>query len=229
MKLHLLLLLGALCLPSTLASGAVVIDTFDDLFPVNADSGTPLLFVGGVATSDRTVDSTSQSLLGGVLGGTRSATLSRNEDTTTGHLIVENGLLSFSQPPGPLMTATLSYGPDLNVDLSRQNAFVIDVQSSDFSGANAIELLVDVTSGGNTSSASVLMDNMQSAFRYYVPFADFAGTDFSDVDALTFTFATLSGSPDFSLRSITAVPEPATLALVVICGAGLLAARKRLR
>ncbi|MBS1710270.1 MAG: PEP-CTERM sorting domain-containing protein [Armatimonadetes bacterium] len=120
---------------------------------------------------------------------------------------------------------SFTVGTDLNLDLSTQNAFNINVLSNDL--AATIQIAIR-TNGGNLAFSSLhnLTPGMVMTPQVVtISFAEFGAQNFADVDSIGIYLDT-TASGDTVIDSFEAVPEPASL-IALGLGAAALVARKR--
>lgn len=182
------------------ASGSAVadkyLDTFDDAFkirPLPDGSSAPIMWVGSWDNTLQSSDSSLQTGLLGVAGGTRYTTLMSSDidNFITSSMSEGNGTPSLSYSTGFPTSGRIRlwYGAQapLNANFSKAKAFELEVKGDmdDGSVMRPFPLTVTVTSGSTTKSAkvTVLKDGMM-----YVPFTSFPGINFSDVDQVRFLF-----------------------------------------
>lgn len=118
-----------------------------------------------------------------------------------------------------------SVGTDLNLDLSTQNAFQINVLSNDLPATLQIAIR---TNGGTLTFSSLhnLTPGMVMTPQVVtISFAEFGAQNFADVDTIGIYLDT-TASGDTVIDSFEAVPEPASL-IALGLGAAALVARKR--
>ncbi len=125
---------------------------------------------------------------------------------------------------GVALPASAPVADDLNLDLSGQNQFVINVLSYDLDTNFKLELFSSST--GNTSSVSKTITgaNTSSLTPVVFNYSEFTGINFGDIDRVLVKIDPL-GEGDLVITSVEAVPEPATMALL----AGLAAISRRKR
>lgn len=111
----------------------------------------------------------------------------------------------------------------LNVDLTGKDRFRVNFRSADLPLTLSTTVFNQNTSSFETVTTAVAAG---SSFSVDVLFSSFLSTSFADVDAVQFAFAS-TPSGDFSIASVEAVPEPATM--LVLAGLGLAAAARRRR
>lgn len=117
---------------------------------------------------------------------------------------------------------------DLNADLSHESAFQIDFYSNESDLTLDIFLRSTEQFGGSFVHYQkvILGGRVDTPFTEVIPFSHFGSFNFGNVDQIWFMF-TNSPSGDYTLSRIAAVPEPATIAALLVGGAALLARRRR--
>ncbi len=227
---------------------------------INAISPRSGLEVGGVflagssqvgdpnpGATQRGQETQSQAGLSGVLGGARVGDLRAAGAGPWGSPVTvglftgwpgpNDSLLSFSTAFGTVATLDLVYGADtdLNADFSIlvQAAFEFEVLSSDGDNSNpprTLPVTVELVSGAGTSSASATLSGEGTVS---IPFDDFAGVDWSDIDRITLTLDQAAGDAaaiDFAIGPFKAVgeliPTPGALALAGVAGLGAVRRRR---
>lgn len=164
--------------------------------------------------------------------------ISANPFNLTHATVVTNGVFVAASKSSVDAMTMISYGSDnmgafggndLNVDLSADSFFLIDVLSNDEPGLVQIGVRSSGFNGGNMVWSSVynlVTNNIGGTQTIQVDFSDFGGLDFSDVDSISIMIDT-AASGDVVLDSFqTAVPEPGTM-IALAAGLGALAARRR--
>lgn len=117
---------------------------------------------------------------------------------------------------------------DLNWNISNENAFRLDFLSNESDLQLDIMVRSSEQFGGAwlTHTVTIAGGRTDTSFSEQVAFSNFGGFDFSNLDQMKFVF-TNSPSGDYALTGIYAVPEPATMAALLVGGAVLLARRRR--
>lgn len=218
---------ACLALPA-LAQPVVVIDDFSSgFFNITANSGTPI--VEAVRA-------------GGMIGGERDALLQWMAGPQSIRAEVANGvhfLNSDSQTSGTLFLQydgfdgeiegdlTQTDGTALAADLSGENRlqYSFDFVDDGFGGADLNVATTIVSSAGTATVVTAVDEGMNIVM--FQNFSSFTGVDFSDVDRIEVELRGATSS-DFTLNDISAVPEPASLAVLAMAG-GLLMRQKRRR
>jgi hypothetical protein len=225
---------GAICLLAVLfaaraphASAAVIdIDTFAFLNPAQFFQ-VPI----GMNTS-----TTVTNAVAGVIGGEREA-LFQVIGNAVGNSA--NGLIGDQAGLKALQLTTIGLAPTVatltydgvgnvglgGVDLitaSVNNRFELSFVGADAQPTTGLGIVITVTSNSGSSTASATAPNQQSAFVVPVPFSSFVGSaNFSAVNSIVVQFNGANQTPniDFELTGITAVPEPASVAMMALGGA----------
>jgi hypothetical protein len=207
-----------------------------------------LLLPGSAVVGDPTPPATMRSQeqqnqvgLGGVLGGERLGTLTASTPPPYSGRVsagIFSGFGSLSTAFGVQGVFDLEYGAntpldaDLESTLTATGQFIIDLVSSDMDNSNpqrSVPATITVTSGvgGSEVTASSTISLVGEGF-YALPFGDFAGVDFSDVDRIKISFDQSGADAvavDFAITQFRAVPAPGAIALMGL--GGLAAARRR--
>jgi hypothetical protein len=191
-----------------------------------------------LSTSGALVTNTQVGETADILGGSRTATLTRTGGfggSISAEKVAGTGFINVMNDTVAAGTLVLSYPGIANLNFASQwNALAVDIPYLDQStgvGDGEIDLSITVTSSAGTGTAfatGALLSpgRIEEPGIYTFPFNDpgFAGVDFTDVDGVSVRFETAIIGSDFQIGEITRellVPEPATLSLV---GFGLLAA-----
>jgi len=127
-----------------------------------------------------------QAGLSEVVGGRRSTTVS--EPTLSNFVLayLANGELNYSTAAAPSGILTLEYGVgvDLNLNVSGDSGFYLRIDGQ-LSNSTPVLLTVTIKSSGKTSSYAWYLTG---SAPQYLPFANFSGVNWSDVDYLQFEF-----------------------------------------
>lgn len=177
-----LLLVSALVLWVPVAAQAVFIDDFTTGTYVLGREGTPMPYIVSATNTDGTGTH--------ILGGERVVTLEKITGSSTQPYIamVAGFGATYNSAFGCTGFWTNEYGlnADLNADLTAGggSAIMVDVTGGDLSsGPRPTPFTVTVTSGGVTASSTI---QLVSNAKYFLPFTDFVGIDFTDVDYISF-------------------------------------------
>lgn len=174
-----------------------------------------------------------------VPGGFRYAghSITANPFNLTHSIIVTNGIFAAASESSVDTLSVFGYGfdavgvpgaNDLNMDLSGQSQFTLDVLSNDEQGTVAIAVRSSGVNGGSYiySNIKPLATGITSGFQSITfDFSEFAGMNFADVDSIG-VIVDNSASGDAVFDNFEAVPEPATLGLAAL-GLGALARRRK--
>lgn len=176
---------------------------------------------GSMVGGDRTLQMTVESNLYGLLFS----------------IDISSGVLSFNSQSGVDALGVLGYGysvtgqtvslEDMNLDLSDQTAFQVELISRDSPATVGIVLRSSSGDGGFHYLPMLLTGSAINTTQVLTfNFADFnAGVNFSDIDQIDLVFDT-SNTGDLAITNFEAVPEPATM-LALGAGAALIAAKRR--
>lgn len=203
-------LLGGFRTTGCLQSGTPIADRFLDTFraplPLRSLPGAgtyPILWAGTLNGVQKAVDVGAQTGLTGVIGGQRQTTVAASTlsnfltatMTTSGVM----PLLGYATGSGTSGSLVLEYGAqsNLNANLSAMRAFEFELDGDLTSGPRPVPLTITVAS--NTGSASKQITLLNNT-TYYVPFTQFPGVNFADVDYVEFHFdASAVQAVDFDL------------------------------
>ncbi len=177
-----LLLLSLLVLLVPMSAQAVFIDDFTAGAYTLGREGTPMPYTVSATNTDATGIH--------ILGGERVVTLEKRAGSSTQpYIILVAGFgATYNSAFGCEATWTNEYGlnADLNADLTQDGstAFLVDVTGGDlWSGPRPTPFTVTVISGTGTAATTIqLVDNK----KYFIPYTDFPGVDFTDVDYISF-------------------------------------------
>lgn len=147
------------------------------------------------------------------------------------HVDISGGAAMVASDTGLRNTTAFEYGldglqnyNDLNLNLSGQK-IDLNFYGNDLDLTLSMYLRSASQNGGAYVMRTYTIGANENPFTYTVDLSDFSGFDLSDVDQLRFVFSNKT-SGDYALRSIEAVPEPATLGALAI-GLGALALKRR--
>ena len=227
------LLLGGAAAVRPVSATVITIDNFTDPFLAETfynTNGTAFarsgLEVGAwrLTPTDATVreaETQSQSGLSGVLGGLRTATLTRTapvgslssaRSATAG---IEAAGWSHANSFATTSRAMLEYGSvadPLNADFSSLGTggyFLLAGWSLD---QGSVEMSLALTIGGVSESRTLVLTAapFQSPVDHTIPFAEFGLIDFGDLDSIRLEFSNSGPAQDSTLRSFSArgIPVP---------------------
>ncbi|MDI1476501.1 hypothetical protein [Polyangium sp. y55x31] len=175
------------------------IDTFAAPLPQQTLPGTtspsPTLWVGTLGGSSQPDDVASQSGLAGVLGGARDTTLmaSTMSNSVTLSSTTNGGryALGYAAGTGSSGHLLLEYGAaaDLNANLSGDGSVAFELEIvGDMDNSiptRPVQLTVTVASGAVQAFSTITVVNDGV---YQIPFSNFPGVNFADVDYVSFDF-----------------------------------------
>ncbi|MCA9697087.1 MAG: hypothetical protein KC431_06160 [Myxococcales bacterium] len=187
-----------------------VIDSFTNELPTQNLAGTgymlPIVWAGTFNNVQQAQGSASQTGLDGVIGGRRLTTVTASSMSNFIYLLsnASTARLDYNTgyPTSGILELEYGYDVDLNANLVADGsvAFEFEIEGDmDSTPARPVELTVEVVSGSGAAIDQVTIELIDDGV-YQIPFADFAGVDFSDVDYLHFVFdASQVQAVDFSL------------------------------
>lgn len=193
---------------SQIARAERFIDNFSAPLPLHALPGTsspaPLLWAGTSSGSSQWTQSASQTSLSGVIGGARDTTVEAstlsNRVTLSSTQSGGQYALGYDTGTGTSGQMLLDYGAqsNLNANLSSAVAFEMELAGDlDTSPPRPVPLTVTVVSGSVTAAKTV---TLQNDGMVYIPFNQFPGVNFADVDRVKFSFeASNVQAVDYSL------------------------------
>lgn len=193
--------------PSATARADIFLDSFVAPFPLRSMPSVgmvPILWTGTLSGVTKASDSAAQAGLFGVIGGQRNSTLTASSLTNfvTAVMTEYNGTpeLGYDTGSGTSGSLLLDYGAQssLNANLSQAVAFELELSGDlDSSPPRPVPLTVTVTSGSSTATKTV---SLQNDGMVYIPFSQFPGINFADVDRVKFLFnASSVQAVDYSL------------------------------
>lgn len=168
------------------------------------------------------------------IGGIRTMTASGGTGSLGTLGIANDGTLQYANTPVSAGTLLISYGTGgslgAGVDLTdggASNGFFFTI---DFADA-PVDYSIVLAGGGGSASGTFPTEilNPGDEQTVFIPFADFSGSDFTQVTAIDITLSPNGGikGADLTISDISTgfVPEPTSLALMSL--GGLLIARRR--
>ncbi len=165
-------------------------------------------------------------------GDERTVTLRTNNPGLSASAIVIRGLLDLNVGPGTTADLALLYDDFTSLDITGEgnfNAFAVIVT---FIQGNS-EVAVTVSDSDSTDTATTVVSGTGPTLAsVIIPFADFTGIDFTDVDSITLNFNVSDEATDvridrFALTQFV-IPEPAS-AMLLVAGASLMISGRRRR
>lgn len=158
------------------------------------------------------------------IGGSRRSTLLVSAGNGIAKILVNDpiaGVAALDSTTGVDGSFTLTYGAlaDLNADFSADNAFNLRFLRTDLAGVN--NSLTVTTTGSTPSTITFVVPALVgnggplSPVDIIIPFNNFTGIDFANVDKLSFNF-NLPQATDWQVQLLgtTFIPEPSALALL---------------
>lgn len=178
-----LLVVGALTLVSA-AAQAVIIDDFQFGTYTLGREGFPMPYT----VSDTQIDASGTHILGGQRDVTLEKISGGGTQPYTAMILGFGATYNSAFNCTAFWTIEYGLGGDLNADLTDNGgtALIIDVIGGDMGLSNPVRptpLTLTVVSGSGTASHTIqLIDNQ----IYFIPFVNFPGVDFTDVDQVSF-------------------------------------------
>lgn len=172
---------------------------------------------------------------GTMVGGDRytQMTVTSNDFGLNIQTDIQNGTYSLSSQSLVDGFSKLSYGmqgannaptfDDMNLNLSGESAFAIDVLRNDFAANITVSVRSASQNGGAFMNFVAVAPATTSGSTVMVDFSNFAGFNFADLDQVMFTIDTPK-SGDMTIGRAAAVPEPATMSILAV---GAIAAIRR--
>ncbi len=181
--------------------------------------------------SDSIVTVTNLGSPSNVLGGERYVESRIMSGTDASVLTVSKlpgtGILNFASTVEATGMLLLEYGR--NTPLNADFATLYNAIQVDFTGVDGqASLAVTLMSGPNSGTVTHALTAAGPALFAFNE-AGFAGVNFGDVDKVSVKLTGTTPGADFSIASITLVPEPAMLVMAGLSGVGLLMFRRRRR
>jgi hypothetical protein len=224
------------------AHAALVIDSFVTVFDVSGESGWNGTSPSAVGPGSGVTSLTQTGIAGAV--GDRTATFtgdnSRNALIIASGVSIDNNGNIVSPAPGQgiltinTQAGSMSYDMEMSyavtdLDMSMYDRFVFNFSGDldDRTPPASLPFTISLTSGTVTDEAGVTLS--ADGGPYEILFSDFSGIDFSDIDGISLLSSDGVLSPDFGISSITAVPVPGAVWLLVSGLIGLIGLRKRNR
>ncbi len=223
---NLIRLTAAVALIAQASAVPILIDNFTD--------GTVVLTTTGVSPVS---NSSAQTLLSGVIGGSRNTTINKEAGGSSSSATIAiddagflgTNLVVTEFGTGVVGNYTLTYADISSVDFEADgnNAFGLSI-ATDVAGT----MTVTATSGTfGTATTTVAVPANGNAFDEfnlaYTSFTGYSSDIFGDIDSLSFTFNP-GTSGDWKLQFLATIPEPSTYALIAAgLGLGVFAIRRR--
>jgi hypothetical protein len=181
--------------PSGSAVADIFLDTFVAPFPVRpmpSVGSVPILWDGTLNAVTKANDSAAQPGLSGVIGGQRNTTMTASSlsNFITAVMSGYDGTpeLAYSTGYPTSGSLLLDYGAqsNLNANLSHAVAFELELSGDlDSSPPRPVPLTVTVVSSAGAATKTV---TLQNDGMVYIPFNQFPGVNFADVDRVKFFF-----------------------------------------
>lgn len=207
------------------ARGGLVIDDFSDVASPNP---------WPVTVTSPNVIEVFETGLSGVIGGTRSTTLSgllfdlAGLDEVRTDIVAGAGQLDYTSSVGATANLQISYLDNSVADLSGDALIQIDFTGFDLGTETPMPVTITLFSGPASASLTQMLINpgAQSVAFNFADFANVEAIDLGSVDEMLFEFEP-GESGDFRIIEIaTVVPEPTTL-VMLLAGVGAIVRRRR--
>lgn len=112
------------------------------------------------------------------------------------------------------------------INLMGNGESILRLEFSDLVIPREITLQINMWSGNGNYAQVRLPEGERAEAHIDIPFSQFAGVDFSEIDQIRISGSRFSSGTSFVLKSITTVPEPMTLGLAGLGGLGFLRRRR---